>query len=106
MVSVLRARARRERDQPEQTTVGARSISKSEKAAAQKLTKRVLEDQMRLKMQSLWLDVQAAEVGIDEGKQGALDRLIYAAGTMIENFRLAKGNFNKNRVFVVRLDQS
>lgn len=51
-------------------------------------------------MQILWSEVQAAEEGIEEGDLGALDRFIYAAGTMIENFRLAKSNFNKNRVSV------
>ncbi len=74
--------------------------SKAEKAAARTLNKRVLEDQMRSKMEESWAEVKSAEEGIDEGDLGALDRFIYAAGTMIENFRLAKSNFTKNRVSV------
>ena len=53
---------------------------------------------MRIKMQSLWNEVQEAEVAIDSGDAGALDRFILAAGTMIENLRLAKHNFGKDRV--------
>ena len=75
-----------------------RNLTKGEKAGQRKLTKRVLEDQMRSKMQNLWEDVQSAEEGIAGGNMGALERFIYAAGTMVENYRLAKGNFTKNRV--------
>lgn len=53
---------------------------------------------MLARMQALWADAQAAEQGIGEGEAGALDRFIFAAGTMIETFRLAKGNFKKDRV--------
>lgn len=53
---------------------------------------------MRSTMESLWEEVKEAEAGIEEGDVGALDQFIQAAGTMIENFRLAKGNFTKTRV--------
>lgn len=62
------------------------------------MTKAVLEEQMKLKMQSLWEEVQEAEAGIAEGDMGALERFIYAAGTMVENYRLARSNFTKSRV--------
>ncbi|KAK8847416.1 hypothetical protein IAR55_005274 [Kwoniella newhampshirensis] len=106
---VIRTRAHREKDtnaqqrsrqqpqeeqqpQPQQTT-----LTKSERAANKKLTKRVLEDQMRSQMQNLWQDVQDSELGTEQGDVGALDRFIQAAGTMIENYRLNKGNFTKSR---------
>lgn len=53
---------------------------------------------MRQTMRSLWEDVQRAESGIQNGEAGALDEFVQAAGTMVENFRLARSNFNKNRV--------
>jgi len=62
------------------------------------LSKRVLEDQLRSKMQALWSEVQGAEEGIEQGDIGALERFVEAAGTMIENYRLSKGNFTKARV--------
>ncbi len=95
---MLRARAHRSREIPQIASTANTSLNKSEKAAARKLTKRVLENQMRLKMRSLWDEVLEAEQGIDEGDPGALDQFIYAAGTMIENFRLARSNFSKSRV--------
>ena len=98
LLSVLRLRATRERDRPKGRAAGEKSMSKSEKAGQRKLTKRIMEDQMRSTMESLWQEVQAAEAGIQENEAGALDRYIQAAGTMIENFRLAKGNFGKSRV--------
>jgi hypothetical protein len=90
---VLRARALTQRQPPPE-----KNLSKSEKAANRKLTKRVLEDQLRTKMNDLWREVQEAEAGIEAGDAGALDRFIGAAGVMIENFRLAKANFGKHRV--------
>lgn len=71
--------------------------SKADKNVTQKLNKRVLENQMRQKMQEFWEEVQMAEAGIMNGDFGSLDRFVAAAGTMIENFRLAKANFSKNR---------
>jgi general transcription factor 3C polypeptide 3 (transcription factor C subunit 4) len=53
---------------------------------------------MREQMHAFWDDIQQAEAALEEGEPGALDRFMYAAGTMIENFRLAKSNFGKNRV--------
>ena len=94
-LAVLRERAQRDKEKPLRRDAG---ISKSDKSASQKLTKGVLEDQMRTRMHSFWEDVKTAEEGIDNGDMGALDDFIYAAGTMIENYRLAKGNFAKNRV--------
>lgn len=75
-------------------------MTKVEKAGERTLTKRVLEDQMRTRMQELWEQVQTAEAEIQEGHPTALDRFIEAAGTMVENFRLAKSNFGKNRVSI------
>ncbi|WRT64759.1 uncharacterized protein IL334_001693 [Kwoniella shivajii] len=105
---IIRSRAHREKDSHamnrslfEEPT----HLNKAEKAANKKLTKRVLEDQMRSQMQNLWQDVQDAEKGIDEGDIGALDRFIAAAGTMIENYRLNRGNFSKSRG-VVRILKS
>ncbi|ODO08005.1 hypothetical protein I350_03588 [Cryptococcus amylolentus CBS 6273] len=63
----------------------------------QKVSKRVLEDQMRSQMQSLWLDVQAAERGTMEGEEGAVDRFVEAAGVLVENYRMDRSNFGKNR---------
>lgn len=91
-VLALKNRSRTEAAAP------AEKHSKAEKAAARKLNKRVLEDQMRGRMQGLWADVVSAEDGIGNGEPGALDKFIYSAGTMIETFRLAKSNFGKNRV--------
>nr|XP_018265461.1 uncharacterized protein I303_01827 [Kwoniella dejecticola CBS 10117]OBR87619.1 hypothetical protein I303_01827 [Kwoniella dejecticola CBS 10117] len=91
-------------DQEEEPTSTA-SYTRAEKAANKKLTKRILEDQMRSQMQNLWKDVQDAEKGIEEGDIGALDRFISAAGTMIENYRLNRGNFSKSRG-VVRILKS
>jgi general transcription factor 3C polypeptide 3 (transcription factor C subunit 4) len=62
---------------------------------------------MRGRMQGLWADVLAAEEGIGKGEPGALDSFTYSAGTMIETYRLARGNFGKNRVscLVLRNDR-
>jgi general transcription factor 3C polypeptide 3 (transcription factor C subunit 4) len=73
-------------------------MTKADQAGQRKLTRAALENQMRLQMQELWAEVQVAEVEISEGKVGALDAFIQAAGTMVENFRLARNNFLKNRV--------
>ncbi|WVF69789.1 hypothetical protein IAT40_004568 [Kwoniella sp. CBS 6097] len=105
---VIRRRAHREKDSrhinrlnlshlDDASAAAAEHLNKAEKAANKRLTKRVLEDQMRTQMKNLWLDVQDAERGIDEGEAGALDRFISAAGTMIENYRLNRGNFSKSR---------
>jgi general transcription factor 3C polypeptide 3 (transcription factor C subunit 4) len=74
--------------------------SKADKAATQTLNKRILEQQMSTTMQELWQQVQSAEQGItsDPAEEGALDRFVMAAGTMIENYRLARSNFTKGRV--------
>jgi general transcription factor 3C polypeptide 3 (transcription factor C subunit 4) len=96
--SVLRARAQREREAPTPAAGTQKTTSKAEKKASRKLAKRVLEDQLRAKMQQLWEEVREAEAGIESGDAGALDRFVGAAGLMIENFRLAKHNFGKNRV--------
>lgn len=75
--------------------------TKRETTAARGLTKRILENQMQQRMKELWEEVQAAEAVIDAGGEGftmALDRFIAAAGTMVENFRMARGNFGRNRV--------
>lgn len=96
--SVLRERAHRGEYTVDEQTGTKRKATKSERAASQKLTKRVLEDQMRARMHDLWDDVQAGITGIEEGDPEGLNRFIFAAGTMIENFRLARGNFSKNRV--------
>ena len=53
---------------------------------------------MRQTMQDLWAQVLLAESGIGEGEPGALEHFIQAAGTMIENFQLAKILYSKNRV--------
>lgn len=76
-------------------------MTKADKTASQKLNKKILEEQMKQKMRQMWEEVQEAEAGIAEGDLGALDRFIFAAGTMIENFRFAKSNFRKNRVSVI-----
>jgi general transcription factor 3C polypeptide 3 (transcription factor C subunit 4) len=55
---------------------------------------------MKQKMHALWDEVRTAEEAIGEGVHGALERFILAAGTMVENFRLARSNFDKNRVRV------
>ncbi|WVQ98069.1 hypothetical protein IAU59_005191 [Kwoniella sp. CBS 9459] len=105
---VIRRRAHRDKDSrhlnrldlahlDDASAAAAEHLNKAEKAANKRLTKRVLEDQMRTQMQNLWLDVQDAERGIDNGEAGALDRFISAAGTMIENYRLNRGNFSKSR---------
>lgn len=72
--------------------------SKADQKATRRLTKKILEDQMRERMDGLWTQVHQAEEGIAEGQPGALDQFIFAAGTMIETFRLARRNFGKNRV--------
>jgi general transcription factor 3C polypeptide 3 (transcription factor C subunit 4) len=72
--------------------------TKADTAATRSLNKRILEDQMRHKMAEYWEEVQEAEAGIASGNIGALDKFVSAAGVMIENFRLAKRNFQKNRV--------
>ncbi|WWC86899.1 uncharacterized protein L201_001778 [Kwoniella dendrophila CBS 6074] len=97
----------REDDQHQQASSSSSTsgYTRAEKAANKKLTKRILEDQMRSQMQNLWKDVQDAERGIEEGDIGALDRFISAAGTMIENYRLNRGNFSKSRG-VVRILKS
>ncbi|WWD21507.1 hypothetical protein CI109_105993 [Kwoniella shandongensis] len=101
---VIRTRAHREKDsitqqrsQQYHQSSQEPSLTKSERAANKKLTKRVLEDQMRSQMQSLWQDVQESEAGTERGDVGALDQFIQAAGTMIENYRLNRGNFTKSR---------
>ena len=73
-------------------------MSRTEKATHRTLTKRMLEDQMRQKMVSLWQEVLAAEKALDEGDVGALDAFILAAGTMIDNHRMAKQMFTRHRV--------
>jgi general transcription factor 3C polypeptide 3 (transcription factor C subunit 4) len=97
---VLRLRA--QNDQPIKGRGPSREEqgTKADKIASRKLNKRVLEDQMKSAMQGLWEQVQAAEQGIEAvpPEVGALDRFIMSAGTMVENFRLAKGNFSKGRV--------
>jgi len=75
-----------------------RKISRAEREGEKRLTKAVLADQMKQKMQLLWEEVQAAEAEIGEGVAGALDRFISAGGTMVENFRMARSNFGKNKV--------
>lgn len=70
----------------------------AERDAERRLTKAVLADQMKQKMQALWDEVRMAEEAIGEGVDGALERFILAAGTMVENFRLARSNFDKTRV--------
>lgn len=60
---------------------------------------------MKQKMQALWEEVQAAEAEIGEGVAGALDRFISAGGLMVENFRMARSNFGKNRVSVAAFAQ-
>lgn len=70
-------------------------------APAGRMGKKAYEEQMRDQMQQLWNDVCVAEEGIDSGDLGALDTFIQAAGTMIENYRMAKGNFTKSRVSAV-----
>jgi general transcription factor 3C polypeptide 3 (transcription factor C subunit 4) len=74
--------------------------SKADRSATQTLNKRILEQQMSDTMQDLWRQVQSAEEGItsDPPEEGALDRFVMAAGTMIENYRLARSNFTKGRV--------
>lgn len=97
LMPVLRERARGDASS---VTLPAprKNMSKAERAANQRLTKRVLEDQMRQKMMALWRDVQEAERGTENGDVGALDKFIYSAGTMVENHRMAARMFNKNRV--------
>ncbi|ORX38805.1 hypothetical protein BD324DRAFT_655212, partial [Kockovaella imperatae] len=97
ITEVIKARAATHRDAGRPPKGRSKVMSKSEKVGQRKLTKRVLEEQMKTTMQSLWEDVQAAEEGIANGDLQALDRFIDAAGTMVENFRLAKANFNKTR---------
>jgi general transcription factor 3C polypeptide 3 (transcription factor C subunit 4) len=90
---VLRARAHHTKDRADRL-----GRPRADYDPETRLTKRTLEEQMAEQMHSLWADVQEAEVGIDNGDLGALEQFIYAAGTMIENYRLARGNFNKSRV--------
>ncbi|OCF58798.1 hypothetical protein L486_03288 [Kwoniella mangroviensis CBS 10435] len=99
---IIRSRAHREKDKhsirrPSAYMIEDDQATRAERSANKKLTKRILEDQMRSQMQNLWKDVQDAERGIEEGDIGALDRFISAAGTMIENYRLNRGNFSKSR---------
>lgn len=92
----------KDKDQSKDQENGKEKETKREKTVKRGLTKRILEDQMRQRMTELWEEVQAAEAAIDGGGDGfsvALDRFIAAAGTMVENFRLARGNFGKNRVW-------
>lgn len=58
----------------------------------------MLEDQMRQKMVSLWQEVLRAEQALDEGDVDALGMFIEAAGTMIDNHRMAKHMFTRHRV--------
>ncbi|EIW71252.1 hypothetical protein TREMEDRAFT_27203, partial [Tremella mesenterica DSM 1558] len=74
-----------------------RGPSKGDRSAEGMFTRRMLEEEMHSLMQSLWKDVQAAEEGIANGEVGALDKFVYAAETMVENFRVARNNFGKNR---------
>ena len=73
-------------------------MTKAEQVGERKLTRAVLEGQIRDQMQALWLAAQEAEAEIGQGSPSALDDFIQAAGTMVENFRLAKNNFTKSRV--------
>ena len=97
---VIKARAITNKESGQGSRGRGKALTKSEKAGQRKLTKRVLEEQMKSTMQSLWQDVRAAEEGIANGAIEALDNFIEAAGTMVENFRLAKSNFTKSRVSV------
>jgi general transcription factor 3C polypeptide 3 (transcription factor C subunit 4) len=72
--------------------------SRADKAAQRNLTKRMLEDQMRQTMGSLWQEVLVAEQMLDDGDVGALDMFIQSAGTMIDNHRMAKHMFTRHRV--------
>jgi hypothetical protein len=58
----------------------------------------MLEDQMRQKRVSLWQEVLEAEKALDEGDVDALGWFIEAAGTMIDNHRMAKHMFGRHRV--------
>jgi len=49
-------------------------------------------------MVSLWEEVLDAERMLDDGDVGALDMFIQAAGTMIDNHRMAKHMFTRHRV--------
>lgn len=53
---------------------------------------------MRQKMVALWEDVNDAEASLELQEAGALDRFIYCAGTLVENHRLARRMFSKDRV--------
>jgi general transcription factor 3C polypeptide 3 (transcription factor C subunit 4) len=95
----LRGRGQNRQHQSDSPVPGPRQ-SKADKAANRNLTKKILEDQMRSAMQSLWQQVQSAERGIEASppEEGALERFIQSAGTMIENYRLARTNFTKGGV--------
>ncbi|KIY33595.1 general transcription factor 3C polypeptide 3 (transcription factor C subunit 4) [Cryptococcus gattii E566] len=65
-----------------------------------RISKRMLEEQLRSQMQNLWADVQDAERGTMEGEEGALERFVESAGLLIENYRMDRSNFTKNRGMV------
>ncbi|KAK4684844.1 general transcription factor 3C polypeptide 3 (transcription factor C subunit 4), partial [Tremellales sp. Uapishka_1] len=98
VTEVLKGRSHREKkDKDKDKDTLTTRLSKAERQATQKLTKRVLESRAEETMSSLWLDVKTAEAGIESGDLGALDNFLHAAGTMIETYRLAKSNFGKSR---------
>lgn len=53
---------------------------------------------MRSTMVSLWEEVLDAERMLDDGDVGALEMFIQAAGTMIDNHRMAKHMFKRDKV--------
>lgn len=71
-----------------------------------RVSKRMLEEQLRSQMQNLWADVQEAERGTMEGEEGALERFVESAGLLIENYRMDRSNFTKNRVSCVDIGKS
>ena len=73
-------------------------VSRTDRTAHRVFTKRMLEDQMRQKMVSLWQEVLEAEKALDDGDVDALGAFISAAGTMIDNHRMAKHMFTRHRV--------
>jgi hypothetical protein len=74
------------------------TAKKNERIANAKLNKQLMQSQAQGTMERLWTDARSAEAGIEAGEPGALDLFVDAAGTMIETYRLARGNFGKNRV--------
>lgn len=58
--------------------------------------------QAAVETRALWEDVKYAEQGVTDGMSGAIDAFIEASGDMIEIFRMAKGNFGKDRVRLIR----